>query len=93
MILKFGITMCLMMLSATAVAQDLSIDADDGILQRIGKMINRSGISHGVDTNYIKIPKQPWQVSVKSRVAQTDLQMHSTIDGGAVYGPILENHG
>ncbi len=49
--------------------------------------------SNKVDTNYIMIPKEPWQVSVKSRVAQTDLQMYSTIDGGAVYGPILEGTG
>ncbi len=29
----------------------------------------------------MKTPSQPWQISIKSRVAQTDLQMHSTIDG------------
>lgn len=93
MITKWGATICLMALPTFALAQDVSIDTDGGILHRIGKMINGNGISHGVDTNYIKIPKQPWQVSVKSRVAQTDLQMHSTIDGGAVYGPILEGTG
>lgn len=46
--------------------------------------VNRN-VVHGVDTNYVKAPKQPWQVSVKSRAAQTDLQMLSTIDGGELF--------
>ena len=51
---------------------------------KVKAFVNRN-VVHGVDTNYVKAPKQPWQVSVKSRVAQTDLQMLSTIDGGELF--------
>ena len=54
------------------------------LLTKVKAFVNRN-VVHGVDTNYVKAPKQPWQVSVKSRVAQTDLQMLSTIDGGELF--------
>ena len=54
------------------------------LLAKVKAFVNKNVI-HGVDTNYVKAPKQPWQVSVKSRVAQTDLQMLSTIDGGELF--------
>ena len=50
------------------------------LLAKVKAFVNKN-VVHGVDTNYVKAPKQPWQVSVKSRVSQTDLQMHSVIDG------------
>jgi len=83
---------CVSILSLPAVAQEESEESGGGLLRRVDKMMSEAN-THGVDTNYIQSPKEPWQVSVKSRVAQTDLQMHSTIDGGAVYGPILEGTG
>lgn len=54
------------------------------LLTKVRAFVNRN-VVHGVDTNYVKAPKQPWQVSIKSRVSQTDLQMHSTIDGGELF--------
>lgn len=54
------------------------------LLAKVKAFVNKN-VVHGVDTNYVKAPKQPWQVSVKSRVAQTDLQMLSTIDGGELF--------
>ena len=54
------------------------------LLTKVKAFVNRN-VVHGVDTNYVKAPKQPWQVSVKSRVSQTDLQMLSTIDGGELF--------
>ena len=83
---------CLSMSVLPAMAQDKTDESTEGLLRRVERIMAEAN-SHGVDTNYIQIPKEPWQVSVKSRVAQTDLQMHSTIDGGAVYGPILEGTG
>lgn len=60
----------------------------NGIVQKAKRLADWA-VVHGVDTNYVKTPELPWQISVKSRVAQTDLQMRSTIDGGAVYNEIL----
>jgi len=81
------------LLTVPAMAQEADNDEKKGgWLSYVDKVIGRFH-SNKVDTNYIMIPKEPWQVSVKSRVAQTDLQMYSTIDGGAVYGPILEGTG
>ena len=54
------------------------------LLAKVKAFVNKN-VVHGVDTNYVKAPKQPWQVSVKSRAAQTDLQMLSTIDGGELF--------
>ena len=54
------------------------------LLTKVKAFVNRN-VVHGVDTNYVKAPKQPWQVSIKSRVSQTDLQMLSTIDGGELF--------
>lgn len=57
------------------------VEAESNNLFHRVKKIADGTVVHGVDTNYIKSPTQPWQVSIKSRVAQTELQMHSTIDG------------
>ena len=54
------------------------------IITKAKSFVERS-VVHGVDTNYVKTPSHPWQVSVKSRVSQTDLQMHSVVDGGELF--------
>ena len=75
---KIVASLCLWMVAAIGAAQT---ESDNGnLLTKAKAFLNRS-VVHGVDTNYVKTPSQPWQISVKSRVAQTDLQMHSTIDG------------
>ncbi len=55
------------------------------IFQKVKKIVDDKTVVHGVDTNYVKTPKQPWQISIKSRVSQTDLQMHSVINGETVF--------
>lgn len=83
----------LLLLALPAMAQETDDDdKEGGLLSHVDRVIDKFH-SNNVDTNYIMLPKQPWQVSVKSRVAQTDLLMYSTIDGGAVYGPILAGTG
>jgi len=67
------------------------------IITKAKSLVDRD-VVHGVDTNYIKTPAQPWLVSVKSRVAQTDLQMHSIVDGaelldGSATMPFLKGVG
>lgn len=83
---------CISVISLTTMAQDESKESGGGLLQRMDNAIEKLK-SRGIDTNYIQTPKEPWQISVKGRVAQTDLQMHSTIDGGAVYAPIMQGTG
>ena len=75
---KIVASLCLWMVTAIGAAQTESDNSN--LLTKAKAFLNRS-VVHGVDTNYVKTPSQPWQISVKSRVAQTDLQMHSTIDG------------
>jgi len=70
--------LCLIMVAAIGAAQ--TENDKSNLLTKAKAFLNRS-VVHGVDTNYVKTPAQPWQISVKSRVAQTDLQMHSIIDG------------
>ena len=70
---------------------DIDVQPDpkkNTIVQKAKKLAEKTMV-HRVDTNYVKTPELPWQISVKSRVAQTDLQMHSTVDGAAVYNSIL----
>ena len=74
--------LCAVLISSVALAQQEG--ESKSLLQKVKKLADASMV-HGVDTNYIKIPELPWQVSIKSRVAQTDLQMHSTIDGGELF--------
>lgn len=69
---------CLLMVAGIGTAQ--TENEKSNLLAKAKAFLNRS-VVHGVDTNYVKTPAQPWQVSVKSRVSQTDLQMHSVIDG------------
>ena len=70
--------LCLIMVAAIGAAQ--TENDKSNLLTKAKAFLNRS-VVHGVDTNYVKTPSRPWQISVKSRVAQTDLQMHSIIDG------------
>ena len=70
------------MVAGIATAQ--TENEKSNLLAKAKAFVNKN-VVHGVDTNYVKAPKQPWQVSVKSRAAQTDLQMHSTIDGGELF--------
>ena len=69
---------CLLTVAGNGAAQ--TEDDKSNLFSKAKAFLNRS-VVHGVDTNYVKTPAQPWQVSVKSRVAQTGLQMHSVIDG------------
>ena len=73
---------CLLMVAGIGAAQ--TENEKSNLLAKVKAFVNRN-VVHGVDTNYVKAPKQPWQVSVKSRAAQTDLQMLSTIDGGELF--------
>ena len=73
---------CLLMVAGIGTAQ--TENEKSNLLAKVKAFVNKN-VVHGVDTNYVKAPKQPWQVSVKSRVAQTDLQMLSTIDGGELF--------
>lgn len=76
---KLTIAICAVFISSTAMAQEKG-----NLLGQVKKIADATMV-HGVDTNYVKTPGQPWQVSIKSRVAQTDLQMHSTVDGGELF--------
>ncbi len=69
--------------SSISMAQ-IEVESNN-IFTKAKTMIDSKSVVHGVDTNYVKTPHQPWQISVKSRVAQTDLQMHSVIDGASVF--------
>lgn len=64
----------------------------NNLFSKVDKLIDSGKrMSHGVDTNYVKTACLPWQISLRSRVAQTDLQMHSNIDGASVFdGEFIE---
>ena len=79
---KLIITLSAAILASAGMAQEES--GKKGLFHSVDKIASATMV-HGVDTNYIKTPEQPWQVSIKSRVAQTDLQMHSTIDGADLF--------
>lgn len=75
---------CLCVLLAVSVGRaQVSIETH-GLLRKARSLADKA-VTHGVDTNYVKAPKYPWQVSVKSRVSQTDLQMHSVVDGAELF--------
>lgn len=74
--------LCATLISSISMAQEEA--GKKNLISRV-KKIAEATMVHGVDTNYIKTPDLPWQVSIKSRVSQTDLQMHSTIDGGDLF--------
>ena len=74
-------------LLAALVASSSRAQTESGkgnIVTKAKSFVERS-VVHGLDTNYVKTPSRPWQISVKSRVSQTDLQMHSVVDGGALF--------
>ncbi len=79
---KIVACLCLLMVAGIGVAQTESDKSN--LLTKAKALLNRS-VVHGVDTNYVKTPAKPWQISVKSRVAQTDLQMHSVVDGAELF--------
>ena len=74
-------------LVAALVASSSMAQTESGkgnLITKAKSFVERS-VVHGLDTNYVKTPSRPWQVSIKSRVSQTDLQMHSVIDGGELF--------
>lgn len=73
-----------MLVSSIGMAQ---VDVEsNNLFSKVDKLIDgNKKLASKVDTNYIKTPCQPWQVSVTSRVSQTDLQMHSIVDGGELF--------
>jgi len=76
---KLIVSLCAVLIASVGMAQEKT-----NILGQVKKFADATMV-HGVDTNYVKTPAQPWQVSIKSRVAQTDLQMHSTVDGAELF--------
>ncbi|MBO4215061.1 MAG: DUF4421 family protein [Bacteroidaceae bacterium] len=79
---KIMTCLCALLVASIGRAQ---VDAEtNNLFQRAKSLVDKS-VVHGVDTNYIKTPEHPWQVSLKSRVAQTDLQMHSVVDGAELF--------
>ena len=79
---KIVVCFCLLMVAVIGAAQT---DSDKNDLFTKAKAFMNRNVVHRVDTNYVKAPKQPWQISIKSRVAQTDLQMHSIINGADLF--------
>ncbi len=75
---KIVVSLIVLLASSICMAQEEG--GKKGLFHKVKKIADATTV-HGVDTNYIKTPKLPWQVSIKSRVSQTDLQMHSTVDG------------
>lgn len=74
--------LCALLVASIGRAQ---VEAEtNNLFQRAKSFADRT-VVHGVDTNYVKTPERPWQVSLKSRVAQTDLQMHSVVDGAELF--------
>jgi hypothetical protein len=76
------VSFCLLMVSAPVMAQ---VEVDTNSLFAKAKLLVDKNVVHGVDTNYIKAPEYPWQVSVRTKVTQTELQIHSSIDGESIY--------
>ena len=89
-LIEFAICFFVLLMPASLIAQQDTQGSN--VISKVKKIIESTGSSK-VDTNYIQKPARPWQVSVKSRVAQTDLNMHSTINGNAVYASVLEGTG
>lgn len=70
------------LMASSSMAQTES--GKGNLITKAKSFVERS-VVHGLDTNYVKTPSRPWQISIKSRVSQTDLQMHSVIDGGDLF--------
>lgn len=81
---KLLASLAAMLVSSIGMAQ---VDVEsNNLFSKVDKLIDgNKKLASKVDTNYIKTPCQPWQVSVTSRVSQTDLQMHSIVDGGELF--------
>ena len=76
---KLIICLFVALVASSSMAQTES--GKGNLITKATSFVERS-VVHGLDTNYVKTPSRPWQISVKSRVSQTDLQMHSIVDGG-----------
>ena len=76
------ISLCAVLISSVAMAQEET--GTKKLFKQVKKYADGT-VVHGVDTNYVKVPTRPWQVSIRSRVAQTDLKMHSTVDGAELF--------
>ena len=82
--MKKKIMTCLCALLVASIGRAQVEAETNNLFQRAKSFADRTMV-HGVDTNYVKTPKHPWQVSLKSRVSQTDLQMHSVVDGAELF--------
>ena len=80
--LKIMVSCCLLMVAGIGAAQ--TEKGKSNLLDKAKALVNRN-VARRVDTNYVKVPKYPWQVSIKSRVSQTDLVMHSVVDGAELF--------
>lgn len=82
--------LCAVLTCSVCMAQ-VDVESND-LFSKVDKLIDSGRrMLHGVDTNYVKTACLPWQISLRSRVAQTDLQMHSSIDGASVFdGEFIE---
>lgn len=79
---KLIISLCALLVSSAAMAQE--IEGSVSFLDKVKKIADGTSVQ-GVDTNYIQVPTRPWQVSIKSRVAQTDLKMNSSVNGAELF--------
>ena len=61
---------CLLMVAGIGTAQ--TENEKSNLLTKVKAFVNRNVVHRG-DTNYVKAPKQPWQVSVKSRAVRPTL--------------------
>lgn len=70
----------------TATAQDGPQTSERlPLLTRVRLKIDRMALK-GIDTAYVELPRYPWRVALKSRVAQTDMIMKAKVDADEVFG-------
>ena len=82
----FACSLFMLMLSAAAQAQ--TVRGGIGILSRLGNWIN-STTGEGLDSTYIAVPSQPWQVIVQGYANKSDLLMKSTYDGSKMFSLVV----
>ena len=78
----------LSMLMLSAMAQAQTVRSGIGILGRLGNWIN-STTGAGLDSTYIAVPSQPWQVIVQGYANKSDLLMKSTYDGSRMFSLVV----
>jgi hypothetical protein len=81
-------SLCLLLLSVAAHAQ--TVRGSIGIISKLGHWIDAS-TGEGIDSSYIEVPEQPWQLIVKGLATQSDLHMKSTFDGSQMYEGVVGN--